>query len=192
MDFDKLFPAFLTAAIVLMISGFIAKKVVHPEYLKKDAVKIEGTDVVASAGPAKPQLPAPILHLIATADIARGAKLSKACAACHSFDQGGVNKVGPNIWNVVNAPKGQVDGFAYSSALLEKGGDWGYESLNGFMWKPKKYINGTKMNYAGLKKPEDRAALIAWLRTLSSSPASLPSQAAIDAEAAAYAAAMGE
>ena len=105
---------------------------------------------------------------------------------------GVVNKVGPNIWNVVNAPKGQVDGFAYSSALLEKGGDWGYESLNGFAWKPKKYINGTKMNYAGLKSCEDRAALIAWLRTLSSSLASLPSQAAIDAEAAAYAAAMGE
>lgn len=178
---DKLFPAFLVAAIVAMISGFVAKKIVHPHDLHKDAVAIDG-GAVASAGPAKAKMPDPILALIASADVERGAKLSKACAACHSFDDGGVNKVGPNLWGVVNAAKGAHAGFGYSSALMEKGGTWNYASLNHFLWKPKSYISGTKMNYAGLKKPEDRAAMIAWLRTLAASPAALPSDSDIAAE----------
>ncbi len=182
-DFDKLFPAFLIAAIVAMISGFIGKKIVHPHDLKKDAVSIEG-DFVATAGPAKVEMPDPVLHLIATADVARGAKLSKACAACHSFDQGGVNKIGPNLWGVVNADKGVHAGFSYSSAMAEFPGEWDYSALNHFLWKPKKYIVGTKMNYVGLKNPEDRAAIIAWLRTLSGAMPALPSAEAIAAEAA--------
>jgi len=186
IDFDKVFPALLVAGIVAMFSGFIAKKVVHPHDLKEDAVAIESTDVVASSGPKKPQLPEPVLGLLAAADVERGAKLSKACAACHSFDNGGVNKVGPNLWNIVNAAKGGKSGFAYSTALLEHGGKWSYESLNYFLWKPKQYMPGTKMNYAGLKKPGDRAALIMWLREQGSSKAALPSQAAIDAELAAF------
>lgn len=181
-DFSKIFPALLIAGIVAMLSGFVADKVVHPVDLKKDAVTIEGTPV-ATGGPAKPAGPEPILAMLEGADIARGAKLSKACAACHSFDQGGANKVGPNLWNVVNATKGVKDGFSYSSALLEFGGKWDYDALNHFLYKPKKYISGTKMNFAGLKKPADRAAMIAYLRSLSDSPATLPSADAIAAEA---------
>lgn len=185
-DFDKIFPAFLVAAIVAMLSGFVADHLVHPHDLEKDAVEIEGGPI-ESGGPAAAAGPEPILALIATANIERGQKLSKACAACHSFDQGGVNKVGPNLWNIVNAPRAHMGDFAYSSAMQEFGGSWSYDELNHFLWKPKKYITGTKMNFAGLKKPEDRAAIIAWLRTLSGSPASLPSAAAIAQEAAANA-----
>ena len=183
-NFEKIFASVLLAGIIAMLSGFVAEKVVHPHDLKKDAVAIEGTAV--AAGPAKKKSAEPILALIAEADIARGQKLSKACAACHSFDKGGVNKVGPNLWNIVDVAKGSKAGFSYSSALLSKGGTWSYESLNQFLYKPKKYISGTKMSYAGLKKPTDRAAMIAWLRTLADSPAALPDAASITAEQAAF------
>lgn len=186
LDFEKIFPAFLVAGIIAMLSGFVADLVVHPHAIKEHAVAIDD-DFVADAGSAGPALPEPIMALLAEADIARGERLSRACAACHSFDQGGVNKVGPNLWNVVNGPKAHISGFAYSSALVEKGGNWNYDSLNQFLWRPKSYIAGTKMVYAGLRSPEDRAAMIAWLRTLSSSPAALPNAAQIEAEQAAFA-----
>ena len=125
------------------------------------------------------------MALIADADIARGQKLSKACAACHSFDQGGPNGVGPNMYNVVGAKKQSKDGYAYSGVLNQNGEEqWTYEALNKFLWKPKKYAPGTKMNYIGIKKPEDRAAMVAWLRTLSPSAKPLPTASAIAAEQA--------
>lgn len=183
-DFEKnkIFAAVLIAGIAAYLAAFVGDKLVYPEKLKEDAVFVEGGPVETVA--AAVQMPDPILHLIATADVARGEKLSKACAACHSFDQGGPNKVGPNMWAVVNADKGHIDGFAYSDALLETGGSWNYLSLNKFLWKPKSYIPGTKMNYLGIRKPEDRAAMIAWLRTLDSNPAPLPTEAEIAAEKA--------
>lgn len=166
-----------------MLSGMAAEALTMPEPLEEDAVKIEGV-AVAAGGAAKKAGPEPILDLIATADIARGEKLSKACAACHSFDKGGPNKVGPNLYGVVGGPKAHMGDFAYSSGLASMGGAWGYADLNKFLWKPKAYISGTKMNYNGIKKPEDRAAMIAWLRTLSGNPDPLPNQAEIDAEKA--------
>jgi len=184
MEKNKIFAAVLCAGIVAMLSGFVANKLVHPHNLHEDAVAIESLDGAASGGPKKEKLPEPVLHLVATADVAKGEKLSKACAACHSFDQGGPHKVGPNIYNIVGAPKAGKSGFEYSSALSGIGGAWGYEDLNKFLWKPKKYAPGTKMNYNGLKKPGDRAALIAWLRTKGFSGVSLPSEAEIAAEAA--------
>ena len=108
-----------------------------------------------------------------TASLENGEKLSKKCATCHSFDNGGANKAGPNLWNVVNKQKASTDGFAYSAAIAEFGGDWNYSELNKFLLKPKKYIVGTKMNFNGLKKDSDRADLIIWLRSLSDSPAPL-------------------
>lgn len=179
--------AALVAVLVAMMSGFIAKKVVHPDALEKDAVEIEGAAVAGGGAVAKPILPDPVLHLIATADIARGQKLSKACAACHSFDKDGPSKVGPNLWGVTLGPKAAKGGFSYSETLKTMEGAWSYERLNSFLWKPKKYAPGTKMNYIGLKKPEDRAALIAWLRTLSDSKPTLPNASEIAAEAAAFA-----
>lgn len=186
MEKNKIFAAVLCAGIAAMLSGFVAGKLVYPDKLEEDAVFIEGLQGSAG-GPAKPQLPDPIMHLIATADIAKGEKLSKACAACHSFDKGGPDKVGPNLYGNVGGPIAGVSGFGYSSALASLGGAWGYEDLNFFLWKPKKHVPGTKMNYNGLKKPGDRAALIAWLRTQGSSGFPLPSAAEIAAEAAALA-----
>jgi cytochrome c len=125
------------------------------------------------------------MALLATADVAKGQTVAKACAACHNFDNPGKNGVGPLLWDVVGRKKDVVAGFAYSGEL-EKHGDanWTYASLNKFLWKPKTYAPGTKMNYIGVKKAEDRAALIAYLRTLSTSPKPLPTDADIAAEVA--------
>jgi len=182
-EFNKVFAAILVAGITAMLSGFIADKLVHPKDLKEDAIAIDG-GAVDTGGPKVEKKAEPILHLIASADVARGEKLSKACAACHSFDNGGPNKVGPNLWKVMNGPVAHLSNFEYSSAMANFGGNWGYVEMNQFLWKPKKYMPGTKMNYNGIKKPEDRAAMIAWLRTLGSTSMALPSQAQIDAEIA--------
>lgn len=166
-----------------MLAGFIAENAVHSHALEKDAVEIEGEAVSHDSG-VKEQLPEPVLHLVGGADVEKGKKISKACASCHSFDKGGPVKTGPTLWNIVGRKKGSKSGFGYSSAMAEAGGTWTYADLNKFLWKPKKTIPGTKMNFIGLKKPEDRAAIIAWLRTLSDSPKAMPSSSEIAAEKA--------
>ena len=132
--------------------------------------------------PSSPVMITPILALIANADIDAGQKLSKKCAACHSFNAGGANKVGPNLWNIVNRDMGKVENYKYSKALSSFGVKWDYSSLSQFLFKPKKYINGTKMNYTGLKKDKDRANIILWLRSLTETPAELPSEEDIQNE----------
>lgn len=172
-EFNKIFAALLVAGITAMLAGFIAEQLMHPHELEKNAVEIDA-GIIGSAVAATAEGPEPIAALLASADIERGQKLSKACAACHSFDKGGVNKVGPNLWDVVGGKKGHMNDFAYSDALLAHGGLWSFDELNHFLWKPKKLIDGTKMNFIGIKKPEDRAALIAWLTSLSDKPMAFP------------------
>lgn len=183
MEFNKIFAAVLVAAIIACLAGFISGKLVHPHELEETAYHIEAVDSVggAIAGPTGPE---PILALIADADVARGETLSRACAACHTFDRGGADGTGPHLWNAMTRGVAQVSGFAYSDAMAAHGGQWTYAELNHFLWKPKEAVPGTKMNFIGLKKPEDRAALIAWLRTLNDNPPGLPSEAEIAAEQA--------
>lgn len=166
LEKNKIFAAILVAGIVAMLAGFVSKKLVPEEKLEEDAYPIEVADVASTGGEVVEAVADPIADLIASADIAMGEKLAKACAACHSFDKGGPNKIGPNLWGVYNASKGVHADFAYSQALLDKGGVWDVENLNTFLWKPKTYIAGTKMNYAGMRKPEDRAAMVKYLQSL--------------------------
>ena len=183
MEFNKIFAAILVAGILAMFGGFLAKQLVHPHKLAENAFNIEAMEPALPGG-AKP-MAQPILAMLATADAAKGEKIAKACAACHTFTKGGPNGVGPNLYGVIGGPKDHMAGFAYSGALLEHGGTtWTYAELNKFLWKPKDYAKGTKMSYAGLKKPEDRAALLAWLRTQADSPKALPSEGEIAAEVA--------
>ena len=112
--------------------------------------------------------------LLASADTAAGEKVFKKCKSCHTVEQGGKNKVGPNLWNVVGGPKAHAEGFAYSDAVSGLGGEWTYEDLDAYLTKPKDFAPGTKMSFAGLKKPGDRASVIVYLRTLSDSPKPLP------------------
>ena len=111
---------------------------------------------------------------LTNASFEKGEKLFKKCSACHNYEKAGVNKVGPNLWNIINRPKANVQGFTYSKALAESRGSWGYEELSQFLYKPKEYIQGTKMNFSGLKKVQDRADLLLFLREQADSPADLP------------------
>ena len=112
----------------------------------------------------------PIQILLASASVDKGAKVFKKCSNCHVPNEGGANKIGPALWNIVNKDIGGAD-FAYSNAMASHGGNWSYDELNGFLKNPKKYIEGTKMSFAGLKKETDRANVILYLRSLSNNPA---------------------
>ena len=182
---NKVFAGFLFAALLLMAGVKIADVLVPHQELAENAYVIEVAETtdIAAAAPVDTG-PEPILALLAGADLGAGEKLSKKCSACHVFDAGGQNKVGPALWNVVNRPLGASEGYAYSDALAGFGGAWDYAALNAFLAKPKGYISGTKMNFAGLKKPQDRANLIAWMRAKADSPAALPSADDIAAEGA--------
>ena len=185
LRFNKIAAGVLLGALLAVGGGQIAALLIPEQHLESNAYPVEVQESVAgtAAGEA-PSGPQPILALLASADTAAGEKLSKKCSACHTFDQGGKNKVGPNLWGIVNAQRGGVGGFSYSDAFSGLGGQWTYTEMNGYLHNPKAWVKGTKMNYAGLKKAQDRANIIAWLRTLAASPAALPSAGDIAAEAA--------
>lgn len=165
---NNIFAALLIAGIVAMLSGFVSHTLYHPHELEEQAFPIEVADAPAAGGgaAAAPAEAEPVTDLLAAADPAHGEKLSKVCAACHTFDQGGKNGVGPNLAGIVGSKHAHMGDFAYSDAMKEHAGEtWTVDQLNAFLWNPKKTIPGTKMSYAGMKKPEDRAALIKWLQT---------------------------
>lgn len=177
------FAAILSAGLLAMVSGKFGQYLVAPDHLEKDAVTVEATESTGG-GAAAVAMPEPILAMIASADIERGKGVAKACAACHHVEKGGANGVGPGLYGVVGNQKQAHPGYAYSGTLNKQGGDvWTYEELNKFLWKPKAYDKETKMTYAGVKKAEDRAALIAYLRSMDDAPQALPTQGEIDQEA---------
>jgi len=112
--------------------------------------------------------------MLASADIAKGAKTFKKCAACHTTEQGGKNKIGPNLWNIVNRPVASIGSFAYSDAMAESGGSWDIERLATFLSNPKAAVPGTKMTFRGLSKDGDRANVLLFLNSMSDAPAALP------------------
>lgn len=189
LEKNKIIAAVLVAGIVAYFGGFLAKHVLIPVHHEDKAyidIDTSALEAGSGGGEAKPAGPEPILALLATADVKKGEALSKACLACHGFEKGGPNKVGPNLWGIVNNKKAHQGDFAYSDIIKKQaaeGAAWTYQNLNAFLWKPAAYAPGTKMTYPGLKKPEDRAALIAFLRTQADSAAPLPSDADIAAEA---------
>ncbi|MEM9277232.1 MAG: cytochrome c family protein [Pseudomonadota bacterium] len=185
-EFNKVAMSVLGVVFIVMSVSFLSESIFHSE-LKKDedgqyimgyAVEVEA-DASASedAEPAGPAFE-PITAMLASADISSGEKIFKKCAACHTNEDGGGNKVGPALYNIVERPIASLSDFSYSSALKAYGDgkNWSYESLNGFLWKPKTYIKGTSMGFAGLKKVDERADLVAYLRSLSGSPAPLPAE----------------
>jgi len=177
-ELNKIAGAVLAGALTVVAINEFANIAVSPTIPETNAYAIdtgaEETTGTATAA-AEPEGPS-LAVLMASADPAAGEKVFKKCASCHDVEEGGPNKIGPNLYGVLNAAKGAHDGFSYSSALLEKGGNWNYESLNAFLKKPKDYIEGTKMSFAGIKKDGQRADLIAYLRTLGKSDVPLPTE----------------
>jgi cytochrome c len=176
-EFNKFAAAILLAGIIAMVCGFISEAVVHPKPVAQPGYAVAVAEKPAAGGAAAPAAAElePIAPLLAKANAAEGANIAKQCAACHTFDKGGPNRVGPNLYNVVGSPHAHVEGFAFSKVMSDMHDKkWNYEELNKFLSNPKAYAPGTKMTFAGLRKAEQRADVIAFLRSKSDSPPPLP------------------
>lgn len=175
MEVNKTIAAVLVAGIVFFLAGFIGDNLVRETRPKQVAFNIEVPEAAKKGAAPAPAGP-PISVLLAKADPARGEELTKklGCVACHTFNEGGNNGIGPNLYNVVGEPIGKGKGFSFSSALAGKGGDWTYPELNEWLTKPSAFAPGTKMTFVGVKNDQDRADIIDYLHTLSKNPVPLP------------------
>ncbi len=174
--YHKLSLGILAALWLAYASNYLGDALVHAKTMDKPAYTAEAPEEGEAKAEAKTETAAAEdgLTLLASADAGKGAKLFGKCKACHTTEKGGKNKVGPNLWDVVGRAKAGGAGFKYSGALTDMGGDWSYADLDAFLAKPKAFLPGTKMAFAGLKKPAQRAAMLVYLRSLSDSPKALP------------------
>ncbi|MDX2265734.1 MAG: cytochrome c family protein [Hyphomicrobiales bacterium] len=177
--FNKIAGAVLSALLVIFGGGTLIGEL-YPDGKGKDFKEIQIVEVAAveeaPKAEAAPAEAAPIAQLLASASVETGENAFKRCSACHSVNKGGANGIGPNLYGVVGRPLGAVEGFSYSGALKEKGGAWDYEALNGFLLNPKGWAPGTKMAFGGIRRDDERAAVIAYLRSLADEPQPLPTQ----------------
>ena len=171
--------AFLATVFVLMSVSIASEGIFHSAAPEKEGFAIVAAEPTeAEAGGEAAPAAVPIAQLMVNADAKAGETVFKKCQACHDAGKGGPNKVGPNLYGIVDRPIARHEGFAYSAAMKDfsKGGAelWTFDHLNHFLAAPKAYIKGTAMGFAGVKKDEERANLIAYLRSLADTPAPLP------------------
>lgn len=175
LEVNKAFAAVLTAGIAFMVAGLVGETVVHPKRLEKTAIAIDVPETAAGPTTAEPQIE-DIIPLLAAANADTGRQLAgRLCASCHTFEQGGANKVGPNLYGVVGNHHAHLDSFNYSPAmraLADK--PWDYAALNEFLAAPARTIRGTRMAFAGIRDAKQRADVVAYLRTLAANPVPLP------------------
>lgn len=175
LELNKVFAAVLTAGIAFMLAGQLGKVLVHGEKPHESAIRIGDPGSAPATAPAAAPALEPISGLLANASVENGQTVfNRNCGACHTANQGGRNGVGPNLYGIVGAPHGHAEGFNYSAAIKGKQGPWNYEELNAWLAKPSAYAPGTRMAYAGLNNTQQRADLIAYLRSLSPNPQPLP------------------
>lgn len=179
-EFNKIIGAMLATVFVVLSLGILSDAIFASPVPEKPGFGIEAAEEGADAGGGAGAAPAveSILPLLAGASVEAGEASHKKCMACHTVEKGGPNKTGPNLWDIVNRPVATHEGFSYSAAMKEfsKGGEekWTYDNLDHFLTSPKGFVKGTAMGFAGIKKTQERADLIAYLRTLSDNPAPLP------------------
>ena len=175
-EINKIVAAILMVALLIIGIGKISDIVFHVEKPETPGYKVELDQAVSSSNLTAEVVEAKvdIAALMSMGDIASGEKIFKKCAACHSINKGGKNNIGPALYNVVGRKIGGVSDYKYSKALIAYGKEWNFEELNGFLIKPAKWIKGTKMAYAGLRKEKDRASVIKYLNQNSDNPLPLP------------------
>ena len=176
-ELNKIIAAILMVALLIIGIGKLSNVIFHVEKPKTPgySVDIEQTTVVSSQTKSQPaEDKIDIAALISMGDAVTGEKVFKKCAACHSIVKGGKNNIGPALYNVVGREVGAVDDYKYSKALAAYGKAWTFEELNGYLLKPAKWIKGTKMAFAGLRKEKDRASVILYLNENSDNPLPLP------------------
>ena len=176
-ELNKIIGAILLVALLVIGIGKVSNlvfKVNKPEKSNyKVELDIETAETKGDEEPVQREI-VDIAALLSTGDLAHGEKVFKKCSACHSIKSGGGNKIGPALYNVVGRKVGVLDDYKYSKALAEYEKNWSFEELNGFLLKPKDWIKGTKMAYAGLRKEKDRASVILYLNKYSDNPLPLP------------------
>ena len=175
-ELNKIIAAILMVALLVIGLGKIADSVFYVKKPENPGYQVEVenqlTSITTKAAEVVEKID--IAAIMALGDVTSGEKIFKKCAACHSINKGGKNKIGPALYNVVGRAVGGVDDYKYSKALASYGKEWTFEELNGFLLKPASYIKGTKMSYAGLRKEKDRASVIKYLNQKSDSPKPLP------------------
>ena len=179
-EINKILGAVLATCLVLLITSFTANALFSPRTPEKPGFAIaakeeggKGGEKEAAAAPSEP-----IEKLLASASVEKGQAAAKVCQTCHTFEKGGPNKVGPNLYGIVGDHRGEGrGGFNFSAAMKAKGGTWSVDDLNQFIDNPKGFIPGTAMGFAGIKKDSQRADVIAYLNSLSDNPKPLPTAA---------------
>ena len=189
-EWNKIFGAVLGTVIFIFVIRMVAEHVYEPEHPEKPGYVVEGvveeTPAGGAAAPAEEVAP-DWGTVLAKADVNAGKELTARCVQCHDFNKGGPNKIGPELFAVVERPKAHNPGFSYSTALKAKGGNWTYDDLFHFLKSPAMFAPGTKMSFAGLRSEQDRINLIAWLHSNADTPAPIPAPKPATAPAAAEA-----
>ena len=175
-ELNKIIAAILMVALLVIGIGKISNVIFYVEKPKTPGYAVEVKQLASTSTSTENATveKIDISSLMAMGDVATGKKIFKKCAACHSITRGGKNKIGPALYNIVGRKVGEVTDYKYSKALAAYDKEWNFEELNGFLTKPAKYIKGTKMAYAGLRKEKDRASIIKYLNQNSDSPLPLP------------------
>jgi cytochrome c len=178
-EINKILGAVLATCLVLLITSFTANALFAPKLPAKPGFVIEVKEAAGAKGEAKPAAPSePIEKLLQTASVEKGQAAAKVCQTCHTFEKGGPNRVGPNLFGIVGDHKGEGrNGFNFSAAIKAKGGTWTIDDLNQFITNPKGFIPGTAMGFAGIQRDSQRADVIAYLNSLSDNPKPLPTAA---------------
>ena len=182
LESNKLMAGILTAGILALGSGVISRILYKPEMPEENAYHVELPKNVGTAPAEAPD--EPIAVRLASASIEAGQAAAKKCQACHILDQSDKNKIGPGLYDVYGRPSGKHPDFTYSSAMLAHNGVWNADELDPFLKSPKTYVPGTKMAFAGISKPKERADVIAYLHSLNPAAPPLPAAAAAPAEQA--------
>lgn len=182
-EFNKIAAAILMALLTVKGAELISDHLIQPKMLKDNVYKIEGVAGSIPSGEvtAEKKGPAPIEPLLASANVEKGAEVFKKCTSCHTIDEGGPNRVGPNLHNIVGAEKAKHPGYTYSQAMEKKGGVWSYDDLNIYLYSPRDFVPGTKMSFVGIKNDQERADLIAYLRKETDNPPPIPEAKAVPA-----------